>query len=101
MKWLLLLVVLAAAGAGGFYYVHHREQAQREITFVEMKATKARIDLLNKWIDACKNHSAPTKLDGAYDGFSYDKQSDYVSEEQEQEQRYKDLQGRLGTAIGN
>jgi len=101
MKAVLLLVVLAAIGAGGFYYVHHREQAQREITFMEMKATKARIDLLNKWIDACKNHSAPTKLDGAYDGFSYDKQSDYVSEEQEQEQRYKDLQSRLGTAIGN
>jgi hypothetical protein len=82
MKWVLLLVVLAAAGAGGFYYVHHREQARREIMFVEMKATKERIELLNKWIDACKNHSAPDKLNGAYDGFSYDKQFDYVSEEQ-------------------
>jgi hypothetical protein len=107
MKWIILLVVLAAGAGVWFHFAHQKEaqkiedQARRDAAFAEMKLVKARIDVLNTWIDACKNHSAPAKLDGAYDGFSYDKQSDYVSQEQEQEQRYKDLQARLGTAVGN
>jgi hypothetical protein len=107
MKWVVLLVVMAVGVGVWFHFAHQKEaqkieeQARRDAAFGEMKLVKARLDVLNMWVDACRNHSAPTKLEGAYDGFSYDKESDYTKQQQEQEQRYKDLQARLGTSIGN
>ena len=102
MKWVIAIVVAALVGGGVWFHMTHKkeaekieDQARKEAAFAEMKIVKAKMDALNMWIDACRNHSAPSKLDGAYDGFSYDKQSDYVSQEREQEQRYKDLQARL------
>ncbi len=95
MKWVIAIVVAAAVGGGVWFHVKHKKEAEQIEDKAEMRVIRAKMDLLNTWINACKNHSAPTKLDGAYDGFSYDKEGDYVAQEKEQEQRYKDLQARL------
>jgi hypothetical protein len=128
MKFVGILVVLAVIGVGAWTFMH-KDQAQQIENNVENAATraeadpygaikevgadadagaikaemelrKARIEVLKKWVQACKDHSAPTKLDGAYDGFSYDKAQNYQDEQKEQEQRYKDLQARLDKAYG-
>jgi hypothetical protein len=128
MKFVAILIVLAVAGVGAWAFMHKDQAQQMENTVenaatraaddpygsikevgadadagaikIEMDARKARIEVLKKWIQACNDHSAPPTLDGAYNGFSYDKAQNYQDEQKEQEQRYKDLQARLDKAYG-
>jgi hypothetical protein len=129
MKIAAILVVVAIVGVGAWAFLH-KDQAQQMENQVEsaatraaddpyaaikevgadadagaikteMEARKARIEVLKKWVQACKDHSAPAPtLDNGYNGFNYDKAQNYQDEQKEQEQRYKDLQARLDKAYG-
>ena len=118
MKWVVLVVVLGALAGGGLW-LHQRPDQMKKVTDevndvkahpqqaeddAKKAALKAEIELTNKklyylnlYLKACRDHKPPEHQWEGYDAFSYQKEGDYKVQQEEQEQRLKDLQARLNT----
>jgi hypothetical protein len=104
---LIAVVLLAVVGAAGFYFTRDEktqaklaDTARREAIKAEIQTTKATIkkyDEFLKFIRDSKASGTKPKYQG-YDGFSYDKESEYEAAKDEQERRLADLQKRLDSA---
>ena len=104
---LIALLLLAIAGGAGYFFTRDKK-AQEQITdatrraaiVAEIETTKATIkkyDEFLKFIREAKASGKKPEYKG-YDGFSYDKESEYASAKDEQERRLSDLQARLNSA---
>jgi hypothetical protein len=110
----VLLLLIIALASGGAWYVYHNadpktqqqmkadasdlaDNARREAIKTEIATRQALVDKYDKWLAAIKEKQSGgnPKLEGAYDGFSYDKGADYQARRDEEEQRIKDLNARL------
>jgi len=104
---IVAVVLLAIVGAAGFFFTRDEktqeklaDSAERTAIQAQIQTTKALIKKYDEFLkvirDAKKSGTKP-KYQG-YDGFSYDKESEYQAAKDEQERRLADLQKRLDGA---
>lgn len=107
-KLLFIAILLLAVVGGAAYFFTRDEKTQEKITDVthrkmiqaEIESTKLAIkkyDEFLKFIREAKASGKKPEYKG-YDGFSYDKESEYAAAKDEQERRLADLQARLNSA---
>ena len=101
------IVVLAVLGGGAYFFTRDKKEQEqlldtgrRGAIQAEIQTTKALIKKYDEFLkvirDAKKSGSKPEYK--GYDGFSYDKESEYQAAKDEQERRLADLQKRLDSA---
>ena len=107
-KILMIALLLLAVAAGAAYFFTRDKKTQDELTDAgrrkmiqaEIETTKATIKKYDEFLKFIRESKASGKKPEykGYEGFSYDKESEYAAAKDEQERRLSDLQARLNRA---